>query len=182
MVSGALRRPSVYRVNPESKMEFPRIRWFTTTLILLTGAPLSRSEAQALPDIAAVDARYRQQADKNIELHRKGDAVIEFLAADLRSSEEPHQRQVDDPELVAQDRRLRASPLPRVLWFVSRVGANRRWLGAVLPDPSEQGAGTSLDFPPPCKVVGSAVTEPKGAKAMGGEVTLLSSALKRAIL
>jgi len=53
-------------------------------LVLLAAAPVGRILAQTPADIAAIDARYRDQAEKNTELHRKGNAVIELRTADDR--------------------------------------------------------------------------------------------------
>jgi len=53
-------------------------------LFLLAAGPLSGGDQQAPPDVAAVEARYREHAGKNIQAHRKGDAVIEFRTNDGR--------------------------------------------------------------------------------------------------
>ena len=53
-------------------------------LVLLALTPVAGGADPVPPDIAVVDARYREQAANNTELHRKGDATIELLTADGR--------------------------------------------------------------------------------------------------
>lgn len=50
---------------------------------IAAGSP-GRGAAQTPPEVAASEARYLDQAARNIELHRKGEAVIEFRTNDGR--------------------------------------------------------------------------------------------------
>ena len=59
-------------------------RLYATLLFFVVAGDPGRGAAQAPPDVAATEARCLDQAARNIELHRKGDAVIEFRTNDGR--------------------------------------------------------------------------------------------------
>lgn len=60
------------------------IRLCATLLFFVAAGTPGTGAAQAPQDVAAADARYLDQAARNIELHRKGEAVIELRTSDGR--------------------------------------------------------------------------------------------------
>ena len=52
------------------------------SLTFLASGPLSQGAQQTPTDVTAVEAQYREQANKNIQAYRMGDAVIEFRTND----------------------------------------------------------------------------------------------------